>query len=173
LHITFDEARKIQAMFEIQPPPAVPVPSIDYAKRVVRPFIDSVPELALVWRELTSLEKRAVTALTALNKRAKKEDTPLCPDAATATWPPPHDTGPMLVWNTNIGMGFVGPGDTLDGHKAHVWLWRSRRYRRKIYDLGYWRGLVGCNLEAVQDMERLAFPDPQMQSRADTHGMQP
>ena len=38
-----------------------------------------------------------------------------------------------------------------------MWLRRSRRYQRTIYDLQFWRGVVGCSLEAVKVMEGLAF----------------
>ncbi|MGO9269818.1 MAG: hypothetical protein ACLQOO_06120 [Terriglobia bacterium] len=156
-HITIDQAKRIQGKAETQPPAPVSVYSAEYAKRVVRLYINDDPELAVVWRGLTSVEKRAITALAALDEHARKEGAALCPDALAATWPPAQETGPMIVWNARIGLGFVGPDDTLDGQKAHVWLWRSRRYRRKTYDLQYWHGIVGCSLEVVQDMEELAF----------------
>jgi hypothetical protein len=63
----------------------------------------------------------------------------------------------MFVWNPRIGLGFVGKDDVFEPPKAYVWLWRSGRYRKEIYCLDYWRGVIGCSLEAVEQLEELAF----------------
>ena len=72
-----------------------------------------------------------------LDKRAAKEGTELRPDAIAATWPLPQDMGPMVVWNARVGLGIVRADDIIDGHKADVWLRRSRRYQRTIYHLQF------------------------------------
>lgn len=158
-HITMDQAATIERKAASRPAPAhLSAHSEDYTKRFVRPCLDANPDLRMLWRGLTPLEQRAITALAALDKRAYREGGPLCTDDIAVNWPVPL-TGPMVVWNPRIGLGFVGPDVALDVHKAHVWLLRSRRYGRKIYNLQYWRGVVGCDLETVQSMEHLAFQD--------------
>jgi hypothetical protein len=63
----------------------------------------------------------------------------------------------MFVWNANIGLGFVSRDDVLAPLKANVWLWRSARYQRALYNLNYWRGVTECEQAAVAQLEELAF----------------
>jgi hypothetical protein len=121
------------------------------------------PEFKRMWDGWLPLEQRALDALALLDKRAAKEGSDLCTEAIASTWPLPQDTGPMVVWNARVGLGFVGADDIIDGHKADVWLRRYLRYQRIIYDLQFWHGVVGCSLEAVQIIEQLALKDrPEM-----------
>jgi hypothetical protein len=154
-HITMDQAERFERRAASQPA-HLSAHSEDYTKRFVRPCLDANPDLRMLWRELPSLEKRAITALAALDKRANKEGSTLCTDEVALSWPAPL-AGPMVVWNARVGLGFVGRGDGIEGHGAEIWMCRSRRYARKIYDLQYWRGVLGCSSEALQRIEQLAF----------------
>ena len=80
----------------------------------------------------------------------------MCPDDVAQLWPA-ADNPPLLAWNPNIGLGFVGAADARDGHKAYVWLWRSARYKKAIFHLQYWRGVKFCSEAAVHAVEMLAF----------------
>lgn len=156
-HITMDQADRFERKAASKPAPVrAAAHSVEYAKRLVRPSLDANPALRMLWRELPSLERRAITALAALDKRANKEGSNLCTDDVASDWHLPL-AGPMVVWNARVGLGFVSREDAVDGHKARVWMWRSRRCSRKIYDLQYWRGVAGCSIEAVQILEELAF----------------
>ncbi len=162
--ITINQARFLRRNFDakVKSEPerlSLWIRSEDYKNNVVGPFIKAHRKLASTWKSLSSLEQRAVTALVALDGRATKEGTPLCPDEVAANWPVPQrgNTGPMFVWNTKVGFGFVRPQDLMDDEKARVWLWRSGEHTSIIYNLRYWRALVGCSLEAVKRVEQLAF----------------
>jgi hypothetical protein len=156
-HITINQARSLQTKADAQPPPPLSVRSADYAKRNVRPYIDSDSDFAQVWKALNPLEKRAATALVAVDDRAFKQRAPLCSDVFAANWPAAPNSAPMLVWNPLIGLGFVGPHHLSEGHKARIRLWRTGRYTRKVYDLQYWRGVAGCSADAVEAVEQSAF----------------
>ena len=127
-----------------------------YWKTKVKPRIDNDSDLVALWPSLTQDQQRAVTAFAALDERAAEFGEPLCADNVAPKWPAPA-TPPMFVWHTKIGLGFVGSDDTFQRHNAHVWLWRSGAYQRKIYSLAYWLGVVGCSTEAVDEVEQLAF----------------
>ena len=134
------------------------IESQQYMKREVLPFVHRYSDLTTLWRSLQPHEKRGFVALAALDGRASKQNVALCSDELTEMWPAPG-IPPLFTWNNKIGLGFVGPADRLDGEKSHVWLWRSGRYRRGVYDLRYWRGISGCSMAAVHLIEELAFPD--------------
>jgi hypothetical protein len=155
--ITIEQARKIQARFE-RKPNRLRVPAIaqTYAARSLQPSIKADPDLNSLWPTLTQTEKRAVTALAALDERAAREDSVLCSPEITAAWPGAR-SDPMFVWHPKVGLGFVGAEDRVDDHKAHVWMWRSRKYGENSYDLKFWRGVVGCSAESVDMIENLAF----------------
>jgi hypothetical protein len=160
-YITLDYARKIQRKVEPLLPTPLIVPSRDYPKHIVQPFMTAFPESKRMWDGWTPLEKKALDALALLDKGAAKEETDLCPEAIAATWPLPQDTGPMVVWNAKVGLGFVGADDIIDGHKAYVWLRRFRQYQRTVYDLQFWRRVVGCSPEAVMVIEGLSYQNTQ------------
>jgi hypothetical protein len=156
-NITIEQARRIQSAVDSKPLRVnIPASATDYRTHVVRPRIVDDPELHLLWKKLTPLEQRAVTALAALDEHAEREGTGLCTADVAALWPTPH-TSPMFVWNSKIGFGFVGPEDVIDADKAHVWLWRSRRHLKSAYSMQYWHGVVGCSEDAVEDLEENAF----------------
>jgi hypothetical protein len=160
-HITFHYATQILRKFRTavsDPQLRLRIESEQYAKNTVRPYISGYTHLSAPWSSLLPIEKRALTALAALDDRASKEGTPLCPDEIAEMWPTPG-ARPMFVWNHRIGLGFVGPDDALEGHKSRVWIWRSGRLKRGVYDLQYWRGISGCSTAAVGRIEQLAFPD--------------
>ncbi len=155
--ITIEQARKIQARFERKPTRVrVPANARAYAARILQPSMKADPDLNALWATLTQTEKRAVAAIAALDERAAREDSVLCSPAMATAWPSAR-RGPMFVWNSKVGLGFVGAEDRVDDHKAHVWIWRSRKYGENAFDLQFWRGVAGCSAESVDLMENLAF----------------
>jgi hypothetical protein len=154
--ITIEQARKIQARFERKPTRVrVPAKARTYTAQIL-PSIKGDPDLNSLWATLTQTEKRAVAAISALDERAAREESVLCSPALAADWPNVR-RGPMFIWNPKVGLGFVGTEDHGDDHKAHVWLWRSRKYGENPYDLQFWRGIAGCSAESVELIENLAF----------------
>lgn len=154
-YITINQARKF---VKKSTPSAEHVESkaAAYMKTYVRPRVRDDVDLTALWRQLEPLERRAVAALAALNARAAVDDAPLVPQQVADTWPH-HGYAPMFVWNPKIGLGFVARDDVFEPPKAYVWLWRSGRYTRAIYNLDYWRGVIGCAIQAVVLLEELAF----------------
>jgi hypothetical protein len=119
--------------------------------------INEDDDLEQVWARMGLLERRALTALAALDERAvRNKNRQLVADYVVANWPDPGEA-PMFVWNANIGLGFVSRDDVFAPPKANVWLWRSARYERAIYSLDYWRGITDCEQDAVVQIEKLAF----------------
>jgi len=127
-----------------------------YMNSHVLPRVKDDPDLANLWPRLTPLDRRAVAALVALDGCAAANNTALMPPAMADRWPPPG-RAPMFVWNPKTGLGFVAKDDVFDPPKAYVWLWRSGRYQKAIFNLDYWRGAVGCPPESVEQVEKLAF----------------
>lgn len=157
-HITIDQARAI--LRKAEPKLGlldVRVLADDYAKKFVLPFVASDRDLQTVWQGLTALERRGVVALVALDERAAERQEPMCTDEVASQWPSPGARRPLLAWNPKVGLGFVGEDDGLEKPKAYVWLWRSERYQKSIYNLEYWRGIRGCSSDAVVQVEMLAF----------------
>src|SRR5262249_44177975 len=119
--------------------------------------INEDDDLEQVWARMGLLERRALTALAALDERAvRNKNKQLVADYVVSNWPDPGEA-PMFVWNANIGLGFVSRDDVFAPPKANVWLWRSARYERAIYSLDYWRGITDCEQDAVVQIEKLAF----------------
>lgn len=130
---------------------------LDYVSDHVLARIHADDDLAKVWARCGPLARRAVTALAALDDRAVRTGRKqLVSDNIAAKWPSPGEA-PMFIWNSNIGLGFVSIEDVFAPPKANVWLWRSARYQRASYSLHYWRGITGCEPDAVLQLEKLAF----------------
>jgi hypothetical protein len=155
-YITISDADRLKGKTKAHPRLLCESAAAAYLKTDVRPFIEVDDDLAALWHRLDSMSQRAVTALVKLDERAALDDSPLLPDDKSGSWPRPGQP-PMFVWNARIGLGFVAQDDVYDHPKAYVWLWRSDRYQRATYSLDYWRGVIGCTPEAVEQIEDLAF----------------
>lgn len=137
----------------------------EYMKKYVLPYVNEDPDRASLWRRLGSLEKRAVAALAALDDSVARTNEPLVPNEVAANFPRPGDA-PMFVWNAKVGLGYVSEEDFYEPSKASVWLWRSGRYNRAVYNIDYWRGVRECSPESVEQLEGIAFETAYSSSNA-------
>jgi hypothetical protein len=169
-YITIVQAQRLERQASKTTPPKekLEIAASNYLNDRVLPRIDEDDDLAEVWSQVGPFAQRALTALAALDERAARTGSKqLVADHVAANWPAPGEA-PMFVWNANIGLGFVSRDDVVASRfvsrddvvaprKANLWLWRSARYQRAVYNLDYWRGVTGCKRSAVVELEKLAF----------------
>jgi len=158
-YITIVQAQQLerQGAKTVSPKETLEIAASNHLKNHVLTRIEEDADLAQVWAQVGPLAQRALTALAALDERAVRAgNKQLVADHVAANWPPPREA-PMFVWNANIGLGFVSRDDVFAAPKANVWLWRSARYQRALYNLNYWRGVTECEQAAVAQLEELAF----------------
>lgn len=155
--ITIAQARRfLKAVQRLHSTTMMRRASAEYMKKHVVPRVREDPDLEPLWRDLGPLARRAGAAFAALDGFRAGTEAPLVDEVIASKWPRPG-TPPMFVWNHSIGLGFVAKDDVFDPPKAYVWLWRSGRYRKAIYSLAYWRGVVDASGDAVGQLEVLAF----------------
>jgi hypothetical protein len=95
----------------MSPKERLEIAASNYLKDRVLTRINEGDDLAKVWAQVGPLEKRALTALAALDERASRSgNNQLVADHVAAKWPPPGKA-PMFIWNANIGLGFVSRDD--------------------------------------------------------------
>jgi hypothetical protein len=140
----------------------------EYRKKYVLPYMKGDWALESLWRSLGALEKRAVTALVALDDMVARTKEPLVPDKVASNFPRPGEA-PMFLWNAKVGLGFVSEEDFYEPSKASVWLWRTGQYKRAVYNIEYWRGVKGCSIESVEQLEDIAFKTDDIQSNVTIH----
>ena len=158
-YITIVQAQQLerQLVKATSPKERLAIAASNYLKDHVLARINDDADLAQVWNHVGPLARRTVTALAALDERAARTgNKQLVADHVVENWPPAGEA-PMFVWNANIGLGFVSKDDVFASHKANIWLWRSSRYQRAIYNLNYWRGVTISEQGAVMQLEELAF----------------
>jgi hypothetical protein len=156
-YITIVQAKKLEKQgAKTSPERKLEIAASNYLKGHVLARINEDADLEQVWAQVGPLAQRALTALAALDELAVQTgNEQLVADHIAANWPRPGEA--PIVWNANIGLGFVSRDDVFARPKANVWLWRSARYQRAIYSLDYWRGVTDCELGAVVQLEELAF----------------